>query len=255
MTVRLFADTTGCAIYDEAPGGGDPLDPNSLMNRPFVSPQSWIDSIYFHSDFAYYGVVAKDMAKVISHAAVAGATTGLPGVLLYGQVVATSHLLLTHGLGYVPKFQVASGGVLLPEGIPIQVGAGGQARFVTPYATATEIRLYEQGYSSDTALVAASITYQAIAFRSSVADPAFPQLNIDPTATGVSFGKGKFRIDEEHLRIAGGSDTPFSISLGRNVDINSGGIRSVPGGVGGPVIDFGGYAGSFAGSPAVQLTI
>jgi len=251
MTVRLFADGTACAIFDEAPGGGDPLNPASLMNRPFVSPSAWSTSIYFHSNFNYYGVAAADLAKVVSHAAVPGLDTvtgpDIASLHFYGQTIAADHVLITHGLGYVPRFFVAQGGKMLPHGIPVQTDGPAKARFVCAYATTSQIILRDVGISTDTALAALSLTYQVLVFRSSVAEAGVQNLLIEPG--NVIFGQGKFRAGQPHLRLSDTGDTPFSIALGKTAAVRNGALRTIP--PNGSAIDFGTFTGSLA-APGYQ---
>jgi hypothetical protein len=239
MSKVLRADATGCVIHE-----GTAFDP-ALMANPMSAP----DRIYFHHDFNYYGVVAMDLAKVINHAAVPlAAFTGYDGdTLIGGQAIVADSLLLTHGLGYVPKFFCAYAGQMIPHGYPVQIDAGDRMRFVAAYATTTQIRLWEIGFSSGSAaLSAASRTYSVLVFRSSVADPALPMLRL--AADDVIYAQGKFNLDQAHLRIAGAGDGPFAIGLARAADINNGGIRIMA--PNGAVLTFGAYASSIA-APAV----
>jgi len=255
MSVRLFADATACAIFDEAPGGGNPLDPNSLMNRPFLNPSAWSTYVYFHSDFNYYGVAAYDMAKVVNHAAVAGLDTvtgpDVASLHFYGQTVATDTVLINHGLGYIPKFFLASGGKMLPHGIPVQVDGAAKARFICAYATSTQIILRDIGISSNTALAAISLTYQVLVFRDTAPQAGVENLRIEPG--NVIFGKGKFRAGQPHLRISSTGDTPFSIALNKTAAVRNGAIRTIP--PNGSAIDFGNFTGSLAAPGFQNVTV
>jgi hypothetical protein len=253
MTVRLYADELRCAIYDEAPGGGDPIDPLSLMNRPVVSPLSWLSNIYFHSDLDYYGIAVKNLSVSISHAAIAGMVRTAAGgnqevsaaVTFGGQTVETNHLLVNHGLGYVPKFFCIYDNRLIPHGTPVQDSGFGLKRFVTAYATSTQIRLHEVGYSSASTLPAVSRTYQVIVFREPSADPTEKQLDL--YAGGADFGRGKFRGAEPHLRADGLGDVLWPIATGPTAGVRNGGLRVwVPNG---SFVDFGPYNGSL-GAPS-----
>jgi hypothetical protein len=255
MTIRLYADEFRCAIYEEAPGGGDPLDPTSQMNRPVMSPISWLSNVYFHSDLNYYGIAATNLSATISHAAVAGMTRIAGGgnqevpatVVFYGQAVETNHLLVTHGLGYVPKFFCIYNNRLIPHGTPIQDEGLGLKRFVTAYATSTQIRLHEVGWSSDATLPAVSRTYQVIVFREPSANSTDKQLDL--YAGGADFGRGKFRGAEPHLRADGVGDVQWPIATGPTAAIRNGGLRVwTPNG---SAIDFGPYNGSVPAPPYI----
>lgn len=253
MTVRLYADELRCAIYDEAPGGGDPLDPASQMNRPVVSPLSWLSNVYFHSDLNYYGIAVKNLSATVSHPSIAGMTRTAAGgnqevsaaVVFYGQSVETNHVLVTHGLGYVPKFFCIYNNRLIPHGTPVQDEGVGLKRFVTAYATSSQIVLHEVGWSSDTSLSAVSRTYQVIVFREPLVSPVAKQLDLYPGE--AIFGKGKFRGSEPHLRADGPGDVQWPIATGRTAGVRNGGLRVwVPNG---SYVDFGPYNGSM-GAPS-----
>lgn len=250
MTVRLFADATACAIFEEASGGGDPLDPNSAMNRPFKTPMSWLGNIYFHSDFNYYGVVAKDLNKVINHAAVAGGSQTIGGIILTGAQVMTDHVLITHNLGYVPLFFVAFDGMMFARGTPTQQENGGQ-RYVMAYATTTQIILRDAGFSTLLDLPAATRTYQVLVFRELAADPTLPLLDIAPGV--ATFGQGKFQIAQNHLRQVGAGASPFSIQQGASAAVSNGGMGvRLPDGTS---VVIGGFNGTVPSPPVINVGI
>lgn len=231
MSVVLFADEFRCAIYEEAPGGGAAIDPNAPMNRPLLDPLGWLGNVYFHSDLNYFGIAARNMNAVINHAAIPGLVrqAGSAGessavVKFYGQAVTTSHNLVTHNLGYAPRFFCIYDGKLIPHGAPIQQEAGNRRRFVTAYATSTEIRLFEVANSQAEALPAATRTYQVIVFRDPAASPTTTPLHLAP---GVAdFGRGKFRGGEPHLRADGQGDVLWPIATSRTAAVRNGGLRA-----------------------------
>lgn len=226
MTVRLYADELRCAIYDEAPGGGDPLDPLSQMNRPVVSPLSWLSNVYFHSDLDYYGTAAYTPSVVISHAGLAGLTRAVSVSMTFlGNLATYDHLLQQHNLGYVPRFMVAVGNQMIPMGTPIQDGGEGKKRFVCPYATTTQIRLFEVVFTDNTNLAAISQAYRVITFDNQVVSPALDQLLIEPG--NVIFGQGKFRMDRPPLRTVAAGESPFSVPMGRTAAVRNGSLRTV----------------------------
>lgn len=260
MSVRFYSDAIRCAIFEEAPGGGDPLNPNSAMNRPILAPMSWLPNIRFHSELNYYGIAAKNMNAVINHAAVAGMVrnagdnggdAGNSIVSYFGQGITRTHLLLTHNLGYVPRFFCVYNNRMLPQGIPIQNQDNGRVRFVTAYATTTQIRLFEIGYSTNNALAAATRTYQVMAFRTPAKDPALQMLDMSPGS--VVFGQGKFRATEPHLRAYNSQgDTAFAIARGRTAAIGNGGIRAYT--PNGGFIDFNGYSGNLTAPAFINVS-
>lgn len=224
MTVRLYADAFRCAIYNEAPGGGNPDDPASPMNRPVVDPIGWLPNIYFHSDLNYYGIAAYGSVSV-SHPSVAARTNNTTGsVVFYGQAARSTHLLVTHNLGYQPKFFCIYGGRLIPHGFPVQTESGSRNRFVTAYATSTEIRLWEIGYSDQNDLPATTRNYQVIAFRDPAASPTSTMLDLRPSV--ADFGRGKFRGGEPHLRADGQGDVLWPVATGKTAGVRNGGLRT-----------------------------
>jgi hypothetical protein len=190
---------------------------------PYKNPVANIALVIFHSDLNYYGVVAKDLARVINHAAVAGATENIggTGIIVTGLQVETEHVLITHNLGYPPLFFVAYGGQMIPHGIPIQIESGGQ-RYVIAHATETQIILREVGFSTDVALPAASRTYQVIVFRDLAAVAALPMFQLKP-GVGI-FGKGKFQLGENHLRQVGAGESPFALQQDVCAAVGNGGL-------------------------------
>jgi len=241
MSIRLYADGLRCAIYEEAPGGGDPLEPTSLMNRPVINPSGWISNIYFHSDFDYYGTAQYSPSVTLSHAALTGLTRAITISLNFlGNLTTADHLLQTHNLGYIPRFMVAVGDQMIPQGTPIQDGGLGKKRFVCPYATTTEIRLFEVIYTDDTTLSAVSQTYRVLTFDNQAVDPILDQLLIQPG--DVVFGQGKFRMDRPPIRAVAPGESPFSIPTSRTAAVRNGSLRVVL--PNGSTYDLGPFTGS-----------
>lgn len=257
MVKRLYADSFRCAIYDEAPGGGDPNDPNSLMNRPVVSPSSWLSYIYFHSDLNYYGVVASTLGTTLTHPFIptatrlAGGGTGeASGVVNFlGQQGVSDDPILTHNLGYIPNFYGITAGSFVPNGTIIQSEAGG-SRFSCMYATTTQIRVRTFGYSNANNLSAYSVTYGAIVFRDVA--PISSEMMLDLQPGRVVFGQGKFISSNPHLRVVGSGDSPFAIATDRTAGIRNGGVRAwLPNG---SVRDWGAFNGSVPSPSFINIT-
>lgn len=247
MSIRLYADQLRCAIYEEAPGGGDALDPNSLMNRPVISPVAWLDNIYFHSDFDYYGTFIYQPSILVDHPVIPGIVTNITTFRTFeGQAVRNDHLLVQHNLGYVPNFFVIYNGRMIPHGTPVQSVDSGRQRFVTAYATTTQIRLSEVGYSNANSLAQISINYGVMVFANPNVNPAIETFLAEPG--NVIFGKGKFRMEWPHLRVVGSGDSPFAQATSATAGIGNGGIRVWP--PNDSAIDFNNYSGSFSSPPA-----
>lgn len=254
MVIRLYADPYRCAIYQEAPGGGDPMDPASLRNRPVVDPSNWLANIRFHSDFDYYGVAAYTLATTLFHAAVPGAVRqGSNSVTasFIGQSGVTDQVLLQHDLGYVPEFYGIQAGRLIPNGIPVQYPGPGRMRWASIYATASQIRVQTFGFSSDAELPAASITYGAIVFRDHAPVNGEDMLRLAPG--DVVFGQGKFRMSDPHLRVVEGSGSQFAIATSRTAGVANGGLRAwLPNGTS---LDWGAYNGGLAAPSFTNIEV
>jgi len=258
MSVRFYADEYRCAIYEEAAGGGDPIDPNALMNRPVLDPLTWIANIKFHSDLNYYEIVAQNLSIAVSHLAVptidrnAGGSGGEAGnsiVTLKGQGIVRTIPLIDHNLGYPPKFFFLNNNRLLPQGMPVQVTSGDRNRFVSAYATNTQIVMFDLGWSGTADLAAYNATYGVIVFRDPAKDPAYPMLDLSPGE--AVFGQRKFKASEPHLRATGLGDTLWAIARGRTAGIRNGGFRAYfPGG---GYADFGPYNGSLPAPSYINL--
>lgn len=247
-------DTGRCALYDENGTSGALDDANSARNAPLNSPASHLDKVYFHSDFDYYQVHSITTVNV-SHASVAAASTVVatqPSITRVGQVVKTHIDLVTHGLGYEPAYMIVSDGCLIGQSSQIQV-ASGKNRRVSPYATATKIRLLDVGISSDSALVSLARTYTVIVFRAPTADSTY-LFDWDPETGALIMGLGKFRGALQALRRTLISDaSPFDIPVGRTSDIRNGVSKTVL--ADGTVYANPVYDGSFTGSPSLQGTV
>lgn len=242
MSIRFYADATRVAVYEEAPGGGDPLEPTSLMNRPIISPMSWLPNVYFHSDFDYYNTFIATSVSV-AHSSYPTGSSGpatLGGVVRNSRTYTNDYVILNHNLGYVPKFYAAYGGRMIPNTYPIEI-SGSALRYVCVYATSTQIRVFESAQVSNVnGLSANSFTYQLLVFADSASDPSLPMLQIEPG--GVIFGQGKFRRDRPPMRIVASGESPFAQALNRSAGVRNGAVRSyLPGGA---AVDAGPYNGS-----------
>lgn len=249
--------TSRIALFEEASGGGAFDDPNSNRNRPLNDPASWLDLVKFHSDFDYYQVHSGPTAVTVNHASVAGASTtlyNLAGATFtkVGQIATAHYDLVTHGLGYVPRYMIVLGGKLLAPGTLVQTASSGRMRTITPYATATKIRLYEAAISSASDLSAVSLDYEVLVFKRPEADSDHA-IDFDPSDGRLILGYGKFDSALKMLRKAGASASPFDIPLGRTADITNGAARTVQ--ADGTTESETNYDGSFTGSPSIQCAV
>lgn len=259
MPVVFMNDiTTGrVALYEETPGGGDVTDPNSNRNRPINDPLTWLEYVKFHPDFDYYQVHSGPTTVAINHSAVAGVSgvsVGVSGLVTRtGNFYSTTHTLVTHNLGYIPKYMVVQGGRIVAPGTLLSLTAG-QNRNVTPYATTTTINLYETAGVGATTLPALSLNYDVIVFRQPVADSPYER-DFDPVTGRMILGFGKFDSEYKVLRSVGsaGSTSPFDISLGPTIDIRNGAVKIVL--ADGTTLTEPNYTGSFTGSPSIQCAV
>lgn len=228
-TVFMTDPATGrCALYDEAPGGGDADNPNSMRNRPLNNPKSWLANIYFHSDFNYLEVATGPTVVSVSHPSVA--TVGVPpGATInsgWANAVA-DHVLLTHGLGYAPLVLVAQGSNIIWPGMPVQSDGVGGMRFATVHVNTTQVKLFEFAAVGTSALAATSINYTVIVIKNPPAGSGNILFDFDPATGAVRMGKEKFNSLRRYLQVvAGGS--PFGLSYGgRTIDLANGAPRAV----------------------------
>lgn len=276
MTDVFMTDpvTGRCALFEEPVGTGDPKDPNSARNAPLNNPSTNLQYLYFHSDYDPMEVVLGPTTVAVAHGTIpagspSGGVVGLNNGRVYGGY-ATSHVLLTHGLGYVPDFFILQGANTVHPGYPIQFdSADGRSRNVTAYATTTQIILYEYGVQTSNALAGMSINYTVLVLKRPPAPSGNILMDFDPATGIVKIGRDKFSSDRRYLQIvAGGS--PFSLPLDRTVDLANGAPRSVSPdgairdvipasfrvayGYGGPTFGpNGNYNGAFTGSPTIQV--
>lgn len=246
--------TGRCALYEPAGSMGDPDDPNSPQNGPLNNPAAHLARIRVHTDFDYYQVHSITSVS-ITHAAVAGASVlvaSSPSITRVGQVVRTNIDLVNHGLGYPPRYMIVSGDGLIGQSSLIQIGGTGGRR-ISPFATASHIKLLDVGISSAAALAAISRTYKVIVFRAPTADSSY-LFDWDPISGALILGKGKFRGSLQALRRTLDADaSPFDIPLGRTSDIANGVSRTVL--ADGTTFTSPNYTGSFTGSPSLECTV
>jgi hypothetical protein len=237
----------------EKPASGDPL-------APYDDPIANFGLVRFHSDFQYLSNSLRVNGISVSHASVAGVTGSgytIPssggfatGPIANGQIVVTDKLLYTHSLGYVPQFMVLYNGAIVYGGTCVQQTADRlKARFVSAYATTTEIRLQDIGISNSDALPAASVSYDVLIFR----DPS--PIGGDPlyrnTPDEITLGYGRITSEQRPLRRAVGAEGFFYIPLDRTSDIRNGAYRTIsPAGA----VDLGPYFGSFFSAEYIKVT-
>lgn len=222
-------NTGKCALYDEPVDTGDPKNPNSARNAPLNNPSSNLQYLYFHSDYDPLEAFSAPQTVSINHVnmpAVSSSSGDFQPGQYYGNFT-RDHLLLTHNLGYVPDFFVIRDGDTVFPGFPVQYTASvGLARYVTPYATNTEIRLYEFGVQSDVALPAVTIPYSVLIIKRPPEPSGNILLDFNPISGVVQMARGKFNSERRYLQISE-SSSAFGIPLDRTIDLNNGAFRAV----------------------------
>lgn len=247
MAVIRGFDADGIvACFEEEPGGGAMFDIDAPRNAPAKTPSDYLSSLIWHQDLFQYEIAAGPTDVLVNHTALATKDTYITvslggmgsgpfapsgstiGFLIQGDTRHTDILLYTHGLGYVPKFMVALSGRRLPDGYTVQIDGSGGHRRASVYATTTGIYLREYAVSTSIDLVATSLTYRVMVFRTRAPDPGLPLFAGD--GSGMQLGRGVINTTRKYLRRTGAGDTPFSFNMGRTIDIKNGGVRSATGG-------------------------
>jgi len=275
VDVFMTDPATGrCALYTEPVNMGDFDDPNSARNAPLNNPGANLQYLYFHSDYDPMEVAFGPTTVAVSHGTIpAGSPSGGIAGLNNGRVFggySTSHVLLTHSLGYEPDFFILQGLNAVHPGYPIQFdSADGRSRNVTAYATTSQIILYEYGVQTSNALAGLSVNYTTLVLKRPPAASGDILMDFDPVSGIVKMGLDKFSSDRRYLQIVSGG-SPFSLPLDRTIDLANGAPRSVSPdgairdvipasfsisyGYGPPTFGPGGdYNGTFTGSPSIQV--
>ncbi len=274
MTVlRMFEAEGVVACFDEPNTIGDKLDIDAPRNAPAKSPHLYLNLVHFHSSFDFMEVVVGPTVVPINHAAVAAASAPAGATIAFGWNAATgNHLLVSHGLGYVPHAMVVHEGNLLWPGMPVQVQGDGGVRYASVYVTASEVRLFEYASVGPSTLEASTQNYTVLVFRQPFPPAPGAKLFEYNSGTGeVKLARDRIRSSRRYLQVAPGG-SPFGIALGRTIDLNNGAVRAFrPNGTysepvpsiqvglsrpqgfstvyGAPMV----YGGSYAGSTSIQV--
>lgn len=251
---RFFANGV-IASFEEPNQIGEIYDFDAPRNAPAKDPGGHMSALEFHSECDYFELVDHYPVNV-SHAALAGATiTNTHGditVTVYGNVAIRTHVLVSHNLGYIPKYWIAYNGSILCNGTTVHrqdaSSSIGRGRRVSHYATTTQILLREIVFSNANAIAATSRNYLVKIFRTPVANPELPPWSLDPEK--VQFARGKIRSDRAYLREVLPAESSFDADLVPVMDINHGGVRVTSGG---NTYQDGPYAGSHTGGDFVAL--
>ena len=216
------------APFSEPTATGAYTDPASPRNAPLRQPEQYLGHVHFHTALDQMAVAFYQPNIQITHAKVPGRSPaeidGVANVSVTPGVDRVDKLLLKHNLGYVPHFLAAVGNVILTPGYPVQVlTGGGRARFVSAYATDTEIRLSEVSMANDTDMPAVTVTYRVMVFSAPPAASGKIVLAFNPTTGLVTMGFGRFRSDRAYLQVLPqGTGTPFALPNGPTIDVKNG---------------------------------
>lgn len=228
MTLMSDPATGHVALFEEPFGSGAYTDPASARNLPLRQPENYLGYVHLHTALDQMEVVAYQPSLSVTHPKVRGRSPteidGVANVSVSPGVDRVDRLLFTHSLGYVPHFLVAINGVILSPGFPVQVlSGGGRSRYVTAYATATEIRLSEISVVTADDLPAVAVTYQLLVFREAPAPSGSVVLEYSSANGLVTMGFGRFRSDRAYLQVLPqGTGTPFALPNGPTIDVKNG---------------------------------
>jgi hypothetical protein len=177
--------------------------------------------------------------------------------------VAASHVLLTHGLGIVPRFKVSDGNnALISPARPIQkvTSSGFSAyRTVRFRATTTQIVMDEIAIPGSLGLPALNATYHVRVF--SPIGPVSGKKGFLATANSVEMAQGAVDSSLRSLRVATSGEAHMIKPLGRSSDCKRGQFRFVT--ADGTVYDTDSalflnsapYNGSFAGPAVLDVVL
>ncbi|KFL25075.1 hypothetical protein JP74_21330 [Devosia sp. 17-2-E-8] len=217
------------AVWDK-PASGDKF-------APYKHPEQHLKAVYFHSKNDYYAEAASASVPVTHAAYPASAAVSydpsalaLTPVTIYPDTYTSSRVLMTHGLGYVPKFLIADENYNeLPASAPIQYAnnENGGTRFVRHYATTTQIVQVEYVVPGIGPMASLSKTYRVVVFRKPQADPSKPVFQAKRDGNILIAGRGKVNYSEKHLRLADAGETAFHMPTEPVYDINNGQVRYV----------------------------
>ncbi len=228
VCLRAFPDEGIVALYEEPSTSGAIDDIDAARNAPAKDPDSYFDMVYFHSTFDYMEVHAAGSVS-ISHSTIA-AVSAPPGVnpsSVYDWASAVDDkLVYTHSLGYLPFAIVATTDMIIAPSTKVQSDTGGRTRYVTPYVTTTELRLWESASKTASTLGSTSITYQYIVFKEPAGDENDILWEFDPDTGIWQMGRGRFRTNRRYLQTAPGG-SPLVLNVGRNVDLKNGAPRFI----------------------------
>lgn len=243
-----FSDGT-VAIFDDGAGGGGLHDLDAPRNAAAADPGNHLEHVWWHSRVQPYQRHLGPTDVPLTLPAVSGKTRTFTGplmsVTIRGQIIRTDFDLLTHGLPYIPPFQVLIGNRVLTHGYKLQeVDTSGNIRhrIGTLYATSSKIGLATWGASTDLDLPSMSVTMTVVVYR--YPEPDSDVIFSRDVSTGrVVMDKGRFDTAQQVLRSALPAESPFDAFIEPSIDVANGRWRR--GLADGSIEDEAGYNGSF----------
>jgi len=214
------------ALYDEADGGGDLLDPTAARHAPAYDPDGNLDKIKFHSSLDPLEVQFDEDATIDHDAITAAAgstfTVEANGTLTFISAV-SDELLFEHDLGVIPDFVVKIGTSAL-NGSPIQTESDGRGRYAVAYATTTQIRLKLWASTTGSDIASVSIDYSVLVFHAPRdADGNYLE-QFDPATGILKLGFDRYSTDRRYLQTAPDGDT-FAITRGKTIAAANGAMK------------------------------
>lgn len=228
MSVLMTDPEAGhVAVFDEAPGDGDPMDPNALRNRPLKDPINWLANLKYHSAFNLLELMS-DTEVIVAHPAVS-AVAGASGETISGGSYSynggqINYPVLDHDAdGYEPLIMVAVGNNILTPGYIIQANAGGAARYISAYSTPTQVFIREVASRGTTVLPTLNQTYRILVFKNPPAPVGPYSMEIDPIGNVFRLGQGRFDLSRRYMQVRPGG-TPFGLATRPSITLGNGAV-------------------------------
>lgn len=200
------------------------IEPTSgASDAPLTNPYSNLNLIKIHSDLNYLKV-AKEGSVTINHPYVARPTTQWDwstwSFNWYPTAYINDYGLLQHDLGYIPHCIIAIGENIVEPGTPVQSNSSGGVRFITIYATTTQIRAVERVDTGNGDLAAFTATYSI--FVLGTRQNTQPGVLFEAEAGRVRAGQGSFDSNFSYLRSVAPGESPFYLVGSQNIDTEGG---------------------------------
>jgi len=252
MPIRGIPSLNAVASFTEPSSSGGKFDPDAARNAPLKDPAGNLSNVHFHSDFDYYELAYGPATVNVNHTALSGYTGPDIGIAqlelhLEGQQDIREYTLVTHNLGYVPRYFVAYNGSRLGNGQMVQ-NSGGFWRIVAPFATSSIIGLREWLASGSSSLAGVTRSYEVMVFANPSQTPSLPLMGFD--GSDLVLGRGRIRSSKRYLRRVKAGESSFDINRDVTMDVTNGRIKIVSGG---NAYTEPGYDGSFSGPSYVAV--